>query len=153
MVEISVAAERVIPGPADRVYSYLADYRDHHPHLLPPAFSEYRVEEGGTGAGTVVSFLLTAGRRLRRYRMCVSEPDPGRVLMETDETSSLTTTFTVTPLDQACRVRIATRWQGGSGIGGFFERTFAPRVLRGLYVDELNRLATYTEQQASPASR
>jgi len=35
-------------------------------------------------------------------------------------------------------------------MGGFFERLFAPRVLRGFYADELARLDAYArEQQAS----
>ncbi len=143
MTELHVETERLVAAPADLVYQCIADYRVHHPRFLPPAFSGFRVEEGGVGAGTVHSFQLTAGRRTRSYRMRVDEPEPGRVLTESDERSSLVTTFTVTPDGAGCRVRIGTRWQGAGGVGGFFERLFAPRVLTGLYADELERLDRY----------
>lgn len=89
-----------------------ADYRAHHPRFLPPAFSDFRVEQGGVGAGTVHSFKLTAGSRTRAYRMRVEEPEPGRVLTESNQLSSAVTTFTVTPEGPGCRVRVETRWQG-----------------------------------------
>ena len=37
----------MVDAPADRVYLYLADMRDHHPRFLPPAFSDFQVESGG----------------------------------------------------------------------------------------------------------
>jgi hypothetical protein len=37
-------------------------------------------------------------------------------------------------------VSVTTDWEGGSGVGGFFERTFAPMGLRGIYTEMLNRL-------------
>jgi len=40
-------------------------------------------------------------------------------------------------------VAISTAWEGAGGIGGFFERLFAPRVMRGIYADELDRLDAY----------
>ena len=40
-------------------------------------------------------------------------------------------------------VQISTTWEGAGGIGGFFERLFAPRVMRGIYADELERLDAY----------
>jgi len=82
--------------------------------------------------------------------MRVDEPEPGRVLTESDTASSLVTTWTVTPRGDDCTVRILTTWEGAGAIGGFFERLFAPRVLRGIYADELARLDAYArEQQAS----
>ena len=44
-------------------------------------------------------------------------------------------------------VRISSNWDGGGGIGGFFERIFAPRALRKLFLDELDRLNTYAREQ------
>jgi hypothetical protein len=148
MGTINVAAERSIEAPAGDVYGYLADMREHHPRFLPPAFSDFQVESGGVGAGTVTHFKITAGGRTREYRMQVAEPEPGRVLTESDTGSSLVTTFTVTPEGGASRVSISTSWEGASGVGGFFERLFAPRVLRGLYADELERLNSYAREQA-----
>ncbi len=65
MAEVRVTAEGSISAPAERVYHYLANYREHHPRFLPPAFSDWQVEEGGVGAGTVVRFRLTVGGRTR----------------------------------------------------------------------------------------
>jgi uncharacterized protein YndB with AHSA1/START domain len=147
MAKIVVSAERVIDAPADAVYGYVADMRDHHPRYLPPAFSDFRVESGGVGAGTITRFKVTAGGRSREYRMRVDEPEPGRVLTESDTDSSLVTTTTVTPRDGASVVQISTSWNGAGGIGGFFERTFAPRAMRPIYADELDRLDAYAREQ------
>ena len=39
-------------------------------------------------------------------------------------------------------VSLTSRWEGASGIGGFFERMFAPRALRRLYGEVLEKLST-----------
>ena len=148
MATIHVSAERAVEAPADTVYGYLADMREHHPRFLPPAFSDFEVESGGVGDGTITRFRVTAGGRSRDYRMKVAEPEPGRVLSESDTGSTLVTTFTVTPEGATSRVRITTTWEGAGGIGGFFERLFAPRALRGIYTDELDRLNDYARQRA-----
>jgi hypothetical protein len=144
-----VSAEGKVEAPADTVYRYIADMREHHPRFLPPAFSDFRVESGGVGAGTVTRFKLTAGGRTREYQMNVAEPEPGRVLTESDTSSSAVTTFTVTPQGGASLVQISTTWDGAPGIGGFFERMFAPRVMRAIYLDELNRLDAYAREHRS----
>ena len=155
MAEVTAESEGIVHAAPEVVYGYLADMRTHHPHFLPPAFSDFTVVEGGVGAGTVTTFTVSAGGRSRPYRMRLSEPEPGRVLQESDEGSSLVTTFTVEPAPGAApdgaalsRVRIRTTWQGAGGIGGFFERTFAPRAMRSIYQDELRRLDAYAREQA-----
>jgi uncharacterized protein YndB with AHSA1/START domain len=147
MAKIVVSAERVVDAPAEAVYRYVADMREHHPHFLPPAFSDFQVESGGTGAGTITRFKVTAGGRTRDYRMQVDEPEPGRVLTESDTASSMVTTTTVTPKDGASLVQISTSWNGAGGIGGFFERRFAPKAIRAIYTDELERLNAYARDQ------
>jgi uncharacterized protein YndB with AHSA1/START domain len=149
MGTIRVSAEREVDAPPATVYGYIADHREHHPHFLPPAFSDFQVESGGVGAGTVTRFKVTAGGRSRDYRMEVAEPEPGRVMTESDINSSLVTTWTVTPQNGVSRVRISTTWDGAGGVGGFFERLFAPRVMRGIYADELERLNNYARERAS----
>lgn len=146
MGELHVTAERQIGAPAERVYRYIADFREHHPRWLPPAFSDFRVERGGVGAGTITTFRVTTSGRSRTFRMEVSEPEPGRVLVESDTNSSLITTFTILPEGEQSRVRIETTWQGARGIGGLFERLFAPRALRGIYAEELERLDHYARE-------
>jgi hypothetical protein len=149
MAPINVSAEGAVNAPADTVYSYIADMREHHPHFLPDAFSDFVVESGGVGAGTITRFKVTAGGRTRDYRMEVGEPEPGRVLTESDTGSSMITTFTVAPEGQGSRVRISSTWEGAGGIGGFFERTFAPPVMKRIYAEELASLDRYAQQQAS----
>ncbi|MHB1715819.1 MAG: SRPBCC family protein [Acidimicrobiales bacterium] len=148
MGTVRASAERLVDAPADVVYGCIADMRDHHPHFLPPAFSGFQVESGGVGAGTVVRFTVTAGGRQREYRMEVSEPEPGRMLTESDTNSSLVTTFVVEPRGDASSVRVTTTWTGAGGIGGFFERRFAPNAMERIYADELDRLDAHVRQHA-----
>lgn len=149
MATVRASAEGMVAAPPGAVYGYLADMTEHHPRFLPPAFSGFSVESGGVGAGTTVRFTVSAGGRSRAYHMVVAEPEPGRVLTETDTSSSLVTTFTVTPKDGASMVEIVTTWKGAKGVGGFFERTFAPRVMRKIYLDELQRLDTYARARGT----
>lgn len=144
---IHVAADGVVDAAPGQVYSYIADYREHHPRFLPPAFTELEIEAGGVGAGTIFNVCLSTGGRSRKYRMEVAEPEPGRVLTESDKNSSLVTSFTVEPEGSGSRVRIETGWEGAGGVGGFFERKFAPKVLKRLYADELQRLNAYAREQ------
>jgi uncharacterized protein YndB with AHSA1/START domain len=148
MAKVEASAERTIDAPAGQVYGYLADMHQ-HPRFLPPAFSDFKVEEGGVGAGTVTTFKVTAGGRTRSYRMRITEPGPGRTLVESDANSSLVTTFNVEPQGDKSLVRISTRWDGASGVGGFFERTFAPRAMHRMFLDELERLNVYALDQRS----
>jgi hypothetical protein len=152
MGTIKVEVEGPVGAPADKVYGYLADMREHHPRFLPPAFSDFTVESGGVGAGTVTHFTVTAGGRSREYRMVVAEPEPGRVLTESDSGSSLVTTITVVPNGEHSTVQVSTTWNGASGVGGFFERTFAPRAMQPIYADWLVRLNEYARSQATSPS-
>ena len=149
MARIVVSADGMVDAPAETVYRYIADMREHHPRFLPPAFSDFRVESGGLGTGTVLHYKVTAGGRTREFRTKVAEPEPGRVLTESDTNSSSVTTFTVSPQGAASLVRISTSWDGAGGIGGVFERMFAPRVMRAIYADELKRLDAYARERRS----
>jgi hypothetical protein len=143
--------EGAVAAPADRVYAILADYRQHHPRILPPAFSDLEVEQGGVSAGTVIRFRLTLGGRTNVFHQRVDEPEPGRVLTETDLDTGAVTTFTVTPTGDVSRVRIKTSYQRG-GLRGLVESVLAPTMLRRLYVDEIARLDRYARRQAMPPS-
>ena len=146
MGRIIVVQEGAIGAPAELTYGLIADDA-HHVKFLPEGISDFTVVEGGVGAGTVHRFKVTAGGREREYLMHIDEPEPGRVITETDQNSSLVTSFTVTPQGDTCTVRIETQWNGAGGIGGFFERTFAPKVMRKMYADELSRLDAYAQSQ------
>ena len=154
MAQITVTEEGEVGAPADLTYRLIAD-DEHHQRFLPDSFSDFETLEGGVGAGTRHRFKVAAGPgRTREMTMRVDEPEPGRVLTETDEDSSMITTFTVTPAGgESCRVRISTTWEGAGGVGGFFEKLFAPRMMKRVYVDELGRLDRYArEQAAAPAA-
>jgi uncharacterized protein YndB with AHSA1/START domain len=139
--QIHVDLERTIPAPPARVHAALADYQG-RPRILPANYRDWTVEEGGQGAGTVVSYRLRAGRRERRYRIEVAEPTPGVTLVERDRESSLVTTWILNPTASATATELglSTIWEGSGGIGGFFERTFAPRGLRRIHGELLDRL-------------
>jgi hypothetical protein len=141
MSEVVATAERVVRAPAEQVRAALADYAVTRPRILPEQFSGYRVESGGQGAGTRVRWRFAAtSKRVRDQLVDVTEPAAG-TLVESDANSSMVTTWTVTPADAgASTVRVRTTWNGAGGIGGFFERTFAPKGLRRVYDSMLERL-------------
>ncbi len=145
MATLHIRAERSMLAPPERVYCCIADYRQHHPRFLPPAFSQFRVEQGGVGAGTEIRFQLTVGGRTYQYHGYVTEPEPGRVLTESYADGGVTT-FTVTPEGRGSRVRIATT-ADAKGLQGLVARWLAPRLLRPLFTDELARLDQYTQTQ------
>ena len=79
----TASAQGPVAAPPDVVYRYLSDMQNHHPHFLPPAFSDFQVVAGGIGEGTVVTFQFAAGGRRRDFRQTLTEPEPGRRMVET----------------------------------------------------------------------
>ncbi len=149
MGQVEATTERIVTGKPEDVFDALADYRETRPRLLPQQFSEYEVREGGDGEGTVVHWKLQAtSKRVRDCLLEVSEPSDGQ-LVEKDRNSSMVTTWTVTPAGEGkSRVVVTSTWTGASGIGGFFERTFAPKGLARIYDELLAKLASETAQAA-----
>ena len=141
MSEVVATAERVVRAPAEQVRAALADYAGTRPRILPEQFSDYRVEAGGQGAGTRVHWRFAAtSKRVRDQLVHVTEPTEGS-LVESDANSSMVTTWTVLPVDAGVTaVGVRTTWTGAGGIGGFFERAFAPQGLRRVYGSMLERL-------------
>lgn len=143
MGQVYAVTERVLDASPEQVFDALADYEKTRQGLLPAQYSEYQVREGGKGAGTVVHWKLQATeKRVRDCLFTVTEPSPGR-LVETDANSSMVITWTVTPAGEGkAKVVVETTWTGASGIGGFFERTFAPKGLNRIHDEVLGRLAS-----------
>lgn len=138
---VSKSAE--IGAPADRLYEIIADYRHGHPKILPPAFTGLTVEAGGVGAGTRIRVGMRVFGRVMTFPAEVSEPHPGRVLVERNfgERPSVTT-FTVDRLDGGrSRVTISTELPARGGLAGRLERFFTRRFLEPLYAAELVKLA------------
>jgi hypothetical protein len=147
MSHISVRCERIIEAKPEEVFAALADYNNKRPRILTPNFLNYTVEEGGKGSGTIITYILHVGGRERAYRMVVDESQTGQLLAERDSNSSLVTRWSVQPLDgnQRSRVSVESDWEGSRGVGGFFERTFAPASLRSIYNHMLLALALLTQ--------
>ena len=141
MGQVVATAERVVRAPAEVVRAALADYVTTRPAVLPEQYSEYRVDAGGQGAGTRVHWRLQAtSKRVRQQDVVVTEGPDGS-LVESDANSSMVTTWTVSPADAGVStVRARTTWTGATGIGGFFERTFAPKGLARIHEALLERL-------------
>ncbi|GGT07027.1 SRPBCC family protein [Streptomyces chromofuscus] len=147
MAQVEATTERVVAADAEKVFDTLADYSGTRAKLLPEHFSEYEVREGGDGEGTLVHWKLQAtSKRVRDCLLEVSEPTDGE-LVEKDRNSSMVTTWRVTPAGEGrSRVVVTTTWSGAGGIGGFFERTFAPKGLGRIYDVVLARLAAEVEK-------
>ena len=144
-----VSVEAVINAQAKLAYAIIADYRDGHPHILPkPPFVSLEVERGGTGAGTVIRCQMRVLGRTRTFRAEITEPDPGRVLVETDVDSGTVTTFTVDPVGNGSRVTITTDIECRDGLLGRVERFIVTRLLQPLYVREIEQLGAVASERA-----
>jgi len=135
-------------APADVIYHCIADYREHHrpEGFLPPAFSDFEIERGGVGSGTELRWVVDAGGRRRAVAATVSEPVPGRTLVETGP--QVETTFTVERMDRGARVRFDTVIDEG-GVQGVLNRLFAGRTLGPIYEEELRRLEDHARAHDS----
>lgn len=141
MGQVKATAQRTFNAPAEQVFAALADYSGTRSKMLTEHFSEYEVRQGGAGDGTVVHWKLAAtSKRVRDCLFTVTVPEDG-TLVERDANSSMVTTWTVTPEDAGSKVAVETTWTGAGGIGGFFERTFAPGGLTKIYDAQLAKLA------------
>jgi hypothetical protein len=143
------SASRHIPAPAERLYAILADYHAGHPNILPKRFFRaLEVERGGVGAGTVIRFTIAVAGRVQDFRAEISEPRPGRVLVETNLGSGEVTTFVVEPAPGGAEVSITTVAPRRPGLVGAIEAWLSTRFLRGVYRLELEMLE---EAAANPA--
>ncbi|AWN30772.1 MULTISPECIES: SRPBCC family protein [Streptomyces] len=147
MGQVEAITQREIAADPEDVFDALADYTGTRRQLLPEHFSEYEVREGGDGKGTLVHWKLQAtSKRVRDCLLEVDEPTDGQ-LVEKDRNSSMVTTWVITPAGEGrAKVVVTTTWQGAGGIGGFFERTFAPKGLGRIYDSLLANLAAHVEK-------
>jgi Polyketide cyclase / dehydrase and lipid transport len=138
MATVIARASKAVDAPPERVLEFLRNYREERPKILTENFSAYRVEQGGEGAGTIVAYHFETPRRGRDYRLRVEEVDG--TVRERDEFSSFVSVWRVTPDGPGSNVTLEGSWSGAGGIGGVFERLFAPRVLSRIYGEMLDRL-------------
>ena len=145
MAQVSASSSILIDAEPTVVLDAVADYQTVRPKILSPHYSRYRVLEGGQGRGTVASWTLQATKsRSREIRATVDVA--GRTVIEKDANSTLVTNWTVAPAGTAgSSVTVKTTWTGASGIGGFFERSFAPGGLRKIQAEVLANLKRAVE--------
>jgi hypothetical protein len=145
MAKHAVSASRFIGATPQKVYTILADYRQHHPRIVPPEwFKKLEVEEGGIGTGTKTCLELQILGSKRVVHHVVSEPEPGRVLVESDVDGSSTTTFYVDPTQgDGTRLTITTEIETRTGILGVIERALMSWALGRIYRKELELIASY----------
>jgi len=150
MPTLRIKSSATIAAPAPIVYGLIADYREGHGSILPPEyFEDLRVEAGGRGAGTRIRFTMKAFGRRQVSRADVTEPEPGRVLVETVQGTGIITTFTVNPTaDGNARIMIATEYPA-PGMRGWLAALVVPSYLKRVYAAELRLLA----QRAAEAVR
>lgn len=149
MNTIHVEASAVIDASPEKVYAVVADYHTGHPAIVPKQyFTSLTVESGGLGAGTVVRGTVKVLGTEYPLHHQVSEPEPGRVLVETDLDTGDATRFTFEPLNggRQTRVTIATDFVASPGLAGFLEKLSKPRVARDMYQKELRNLAEYVQK-------
>ena len=141
MPQVIVTAERAVAGSATAVRAALADYVQTRPKILTDQFSDYQVLEGGNGAGSKVHWKFAAtSKRVRDQLMSVTEAGDG-ALVESDQNSTMVTVWRVSDAGEGrALVSVRTTWDGAGGIGGFFERSFAPKGLSRVYQEMIGKL-------------
>ncbi|MEO7272731.1 MAG: hypothetical protein ABIX28_06970 [Vicinamibacterales bacterium] len=196
-----VTMSRRMAARPQPIHAVIADYHDGHRRIVPPrVFTWLAVEKGGMGAGTEIRFAMRVMGSTRVSRGIVTEPDPGRTIVETYPETGIVTTFLIEPagandsvvtittdlrlprglaargpspaaFDTGCipgasvatranTVSILTRRALSAGRGtrlgatrdlhhglllGKVQGFFTRRLLRPLYVEELERLADLVE--------
>lgn len=139
MGQVSASSTVLINAEPDAVLTAVADYQTVRPKILSSHYSGYQVLEGGQGAGTVAAWKLQATKsRSRDVKAAVDVA--GKTVIEKDANSSMVTNWTVAPAGTGSTVTVKTSWQGAGGIGGFFEKTFAPLGLKKIQAEVLENL-------------
>jgi hypothetical protein len=144
-----VAESARMNAQPEKVYAIIADFRVQHPRILPKQFSDPEVEKGGVGAGTIIRYRMRMWGKLQAVRAAISEPVPGRVLVETIlDGNGTTTTFTVKPgpAPGQADVTISTELPVRKGVLGAIEGALVSRFLRPIYREELALLAGVAAQ-------
>lgn len=150
MSMLNVIASAVVEASPEEVYAVFSDYEVAHKAILPkPYFAEMVVLAGGQGAGTVVDVHMEVLGNKKTYHLTVTEPEPGRLLVETDYKTGEGTRFIMEPLanGRQTRVTIDSKFNVSSGFAGFMERLITPPITRYIFNKELANLADYLKEQ------
>lgn len=154
MGQIKVKATAVLEARPEDVYATIADYRQGHPNIIPKEnMYDLQVEQGGYGAETIIRFKARILGVEQSLRHRVSEPEPGRILVEQDIDSgqNAINTFTVTPLEQGQKshVEIATVMDASPGLKGLVERIVMRSTFPSMFRKELKLLEGVAQKRKS----
>lgn len=148
MGQVSASSTVMINAEPAVVLAAVSDYQTVRPKILSEHYRDYRVLEGGQGAGTVATWKLQATEsRVRDVKASVDVA--GHTVIEKDANSSLVTNYTVAPAGPGSSVTVKTSWTGAGGIKGFFEKIFAPLGLKKIQAQVLENLKREVEAQAA----
>jgi hypothetical protein len=140
--QFNISASAIVQAAPQHVYGIIADYRNGHPHIIPPKyFRNLVVEEGGVGAGTKIRFEMVMFGKAQQAQSVITEPQPGRVLVESTTDGLAVTSFIVDPIDsgKAANVTISTEMKSM----GFIGNALIKFLFKRIYRDELALLAAY----------
>lgn len=147
MGQVSASSTVMIDAEPAAVMAAVADYQTVRPKILSEHYRDYRVLEGGQGAGTVATWKLQATKsRVRDVKASVDVA--GHTVIEKDANSTLVTNYTVAPAGPGSSVTVKTSWTGAGGVKGFFEKTFAPLGLKKIQAEVLANLKREVEKGA-----
>jgi carbon monoxide dehydrogenase subunit G len=147
MGQVSASSTVMVNAEPAAVLAAVADYQTVRPKILSEHYRDYRVLEGGQGAGTVAAWKLQATEsRVRDVKATVDVA--GHTVIEKDANSTLVTNYTVAPAGPGSSVTVKTSWTGAGGVKGFFEKTFAPLGLKKIQAQVLENLKREVEAGA-----
>ncbi|MGY4103276.1 SRPBCC family protein [Nocardia sp. R16R-3T] len=139
MGQVSASSSIAVTADPHRALEAIADYEKVRPRILTAHYRDYKVVEGGQGAGTVAEWTLQATeKRSRNIHAVVSVSDS--IVTERDSNSTLVNTWTVTPDGTGSQVTLRTSWKGAGGVAGIFEGIFAPLGLKKIQAEVLANL-------------
>ncbi|SIR95959.1 SRPBCC family protein [Williamsia sterculiae] len=145
MGQVTATKSIDINATPEKVLAALSDYSGVRPQILPDEYLDFQVLTGGTGTGTVAEWTLQAtSKRSRDVKATVGVVDS--TITERDDNSSMITEYKVVPKGTGSTVVTTTTWAGAGGIGGFFERTFAPKGLNKIQDKLLGNLKGLLEK-------
>jgi ribosome-associated toxin RatA of RatAB toxin-antitoxin module len=152
--KIHAQASHIIDARPEQVYAVIRDYQVGHPAILPKYFTGLRVVKGGQGEGTELFVDMKVYGQDFHYHQVVTEPEPGRTLVETDVETGQFSRFTFEPLNggKQTKVTIFSEFPASPGLKGWVEKLMQPSIAARMYKEELHILNTYVRGQANRAN-
>jgi len=148
-----ISVSGLVRAPVERAHAIVADYRELHPRILPkPPFVSLDVLRGGVGAGTEIEVKMRMLGKVRTLHGDVTEPEPGRLIVESYRGENLVTSFRFEPTARGeTTATISTDLEVHDGIRGAVERWFVKSSLHPVYHRELELLDALAREGSEQA--